>query len=60
MELHEKILKRKGVLSMDKFDISRKILDLLDCDGDEIVDAIYNLAKEVEKEYEQEEEENEE
>lgn len=45
---------------MDKFDISRKILDLLDCDGDEIVDAIYNLAKEVEKEYEQEEEENEE
>lgn len=45
---------------MDKFDISKKILALLDCDGDEIVDAIYNLAKEVEKEYEQEEEENEE
>ena len=34
---------------MTKYQISRKILALLDCDGDEIVDAIYKLAKEVEE-----------
>lgn len=39
---------------MDKYEISQKILDLLDCDYDEIVDAIYKLADEVEKEFEEE------
>lgn len=33
---------------MSKYEIAEKILDLLECDGDEIVDAIYKLAKEVE------------
>lgn len=32
---------------MTKSEISRRILALLDCDADEIVDAIYKLAKEV-------------
>ena len=41
-------------MSMDKYEISQKILDLLDCDYDEIVDAIYKLANEVEKESEEE------
>ena len=35
---------------MTKYQISRKILALLDYDADEIVDAIYKLAKEVEDE----------
>lgn len=39
---------------MDKYEISQKILNLLDCDYDEIVDAIYKLADEVEKEFEEE------
>lgn len=39
---------------MSKYEISQKILDLLDCDYDEIVDAIYKLANEVEKESEEE------
>lgn len=34
---------------MTKREISRRILNLLDCDADEIVDAIYKLAKEVEE-----------
>ena len=36
---------------MDKYEIAQKILGLLDCDYDEIVDAIYKLADEVEKEF---------
>lgn len=42
---------------MNKYEISRKILALLDCDVDEIIEAIYNLANEVEREAEEEEEE---
>jgi hypothetical protein len=34
---------------MTKYEISRKILDLLDCDADEIIDAIFDLAEMVEK-----------
>ena len=34
---------------MTKYQISRKILALLDCDWDEMPDAIYKLAKEVEE-----------
>lgn len=34
---------------MTKYQIARKILALLDCDADEIVDEIYKLAKEVEE-----------
>lgn len=41
---------------MNKYEISKKILALLDCDADEIIDAIYNLADEVKKEAEEEEE----
>lgn len=33
---------------MKAYDISREILSLLDCDGDEIIDAIFNLARRVE------------
>lgn len=39
---------------MDKYEISQRILDLLDCDADEIIDAIYKLADEVEKEADKE------
>lgn len=39
---------------MDKYEISQKILDLLDCDPDEIVDTIYELAGKIEKEAEEE------
>lgn len=39
---------------MDKYEISQKILDILDCDADEIINAIYKLADEVEKEAEAE------
>lgn len=42
---------------MNKYEIARKILALLDCDGDEIVDAIYNLANEIEDEDDEEDEE---
>lgn len=41
---------------MDKYEISQKILNLLDCDADEIIDAIYKLADEVEREAEDEDE----
>ena len=33
---------------MDKYELRDKILKLLDCDMDEIIPAIYELAKEVE------------
>ena len=36
---------------MTRREISRRILKLLDCDGDEIVDAILELANEVEEDY---------
>lgn len=39
---------------MNKYEVAQKILNLLDCDYDEIVDAIYKLADEVEKEFEEE------
>ena len=32
---------------MTKYEISNRILNLLDCDGEEIIDAIYDLAREV-------------
>lgn len=41
---------------MDKYEISKKVLGLLECDADEIIDAIYNLANEIEKEAEEEDE----
>ena len=33
---------------LNNYEISKKILDLLDLDADEIIDAIYKLAEEVE------------
>ena len=33
---------------LTNYEISKKILDLLDLDADEIIDAIYKLAEEVE------------
>ena len=41
---------------MTKYEISKKILSLLDCDFDEIIDAIFDLAREVENDEEQENE----
>ena len=41
---------------MTKYEISKRVLELLNCDADEIIDAIYNLANEIEKEDEQEDE----
>ena len=38
---------------MTKYEISRKILALLDYDADEIVDAIYALSNEVEEDEEE-------
>lgn len=41
---------------MTKYEISKRVLELLNCDADEVIDAIYNLANEIEKEAEQEDE----
>ena len=40
--------KEKEQNKMDKYELRDKILKLLDCDMDEIIPAIYDLAKEVE------------
>lgn len=42
---------------MTKYQISQRILALLDMDADEIVDGIYDLAKEVEDNEEEEDDE---
>lgn len=39
---------------MTKYEISRKIFALLDCDADEIIDAIYKLVDEIEEDDDEE------
>ncbi len=40
---------------MTKYEIAKKVLDLLECDADEIVDAIFNLANEIKQDEEEDE-----
>ena len=41
---------------MTKFELSRRVLDLLNYDSDEIIDQIFKLAREIELDDEDEEE----